>query len=198
MPVWASPVAAQPTPVEVAAPGTVATAAAVPAVLRASFVQERRLPGFRSALRSEGEVLLVRGEGLRWRTREPFPSTLIVRGNRMWFRDAADRRQDVAEGGHVAGLVQELLGALLSGDRAALSTRFRVREAPPVREGAWALALEPIAAPLDTLYAQIELSGAEHVERIVLHERNGAKTTIDFAGTRVQAEVGDAERRALD
>lgn len=171
---------------------------AAPAVLRATFAQERHLAGFRHPLRSEGEVLLVRGEGLLWRTRTPFPSTLIVRDGRMSFRDGEGRRQDIADGGHVAGLVQELLGALLSNDRAALAKRFIVLEKPPMREGGWALTLEPKAPPLNGLYSHIELSGEAHVEHLVLHERNGSKTAIQFFDTRIETAIGTREHRALD
>ncbi|MGL6289870.1 MAG: LolA family protein [Silanimonas sp.] len=167
-------------------------------MLRASFAQERRIAGFRHPLRSEGEVLLVRGEGLRWHTRAPFPSTLLVRDGRLWLRDADGRRQDIADGGHVATLVQELLGALLSGDRAALATRFTVSDAAAPRDGAWALALVPKGEPLASLYGHIDILGSTHVERLTLQERGGARTTIHFHDTRVQAQAGDAERRALD
>lgn len=169
-----------------------------PAVLRASFSQERVLPGFRRPLRSEGEVLLVRGEGLRWRTLAPFPSTLVVRDGRMAFRDAEGRTQPVDDGGHVAGLVQELLDALLSADRTALATRFTLAEMPPPRPSAWALRLVPKGAPLSGLYERIEVVGEAHVERIDLHESSGARTTIRLHDTRVQATAGDAERRALE
>lgn len=168
------------------------------AVLRASFSQERVLPGFSRPLRSEGEVLLVRGEGLRWRTLAPFPSTLVLRDGRMALRDADGRTQAVDDGGHVAGLVQALLDALLSADRAALATRFTVSELPPPRPSAWALGLVPKGAPLDAIYARIEVVGEAHVERIELHEANGGRTTIRFHDTRVQATAGDAERRALE
>lgn len=168
------------------------------AVLRASFAQERVLRGFRRPLRSEGDVLLVRGEGLRWRTRAPFPSTLIVRDGRMAFRDAEGRTQAVDDGGHVAGLVQALLDALLAADRAALATRFTVSDLPPPRPSAWALGLVPKGAPLDAIYTRIEVVGEVHVERIELHEANGGRTTIRFHDTRVQATAGEAERRALE
>ena len=168
------------------------------AVLRASFAQERVLPGFRRPLRSEGDVLLVRGEGLRWRTLAPFPSTLVVRDGRMAFRDAEGRTQAVDDGGHVAGLVQALLDALLSADRDALATRFTVSELPPPRPSAWALGLVPKGAPLDAIYARIEVVGEAQVERIELHEANGGRTTIRFHDTRVQATAGEAERRALE
>lgn len=171
---------------------------AAPAVLRATFAQERHLAGFRHPLRSEGEVLLVRGEGLRWQTRKPFPSTLIVRDGRMSFRDGEGPRQDIADGGHVAGLVQELLGALLSNDRAALAKRFTVRKKPPMREGGWALTLEPKAPPLTGLYSHIDLSGETHVERLVLHERSGSRTTIHFFDTRIETAIGALEHRVLD
>lgn len=185
------------TGVRAGAPQATAAAGA-PAVLRASFVQERRIAGFRHPLRSEGEVLLVRGEGLRWHTRAPFASTLIVRDGRMWLRDADGRRQDISEGGHVAALVQELLGALLSGDRAALATRFTVSEAAAPREGAWAIALVPKGEPLASLYDRIDILGSAHVERLTLQERGGASTTIRFDDTQVQAQASDAERHALD
>lgn len=175
-------------------------AAEAPAVLRADFVQERWIEGFRHPLRSEGEVLLVRGEGLRWETRAPFPSLMIVRGHRMLLRDREGREQPIAgqAGSRVPALVQGLLGALLAGDRVALAERFAMRDAPAPREGAWALELRPREPLLASLYVGIDVSGAAHVEQLVLRERSGARTTIRFANTQVRAVVGETERRALD
>jgi hypothetical protein len=116
----------------------------------------------------------------------------------MAFRDAEGRTQAVDDSGHVAGLVQELLDALLSADRSTLATRFTLAEMPAPRPSAWALRLVPKGAPLSGLYERIEVVGETHVERIDLHESSGARTTIRLHDTRVQATVGDAERRALE
>lgn len=183
----------------VATPPT-GTASTAPAVLRADFVQERWIDGFRHPLRSEGEVVLVHGEGLRWETRTPFPSVMIIRGERMLIRDREGREREMAEntGANLPALVHSLMGALLTGDRVALGQRFTVIEAPAPREGAWALALRPQERLLASLYVGIDVQGAEHVEQLVLRERSGARTTIRFANTQVAAIVGEAERRALD
>ena len=177
-----------------------ATASPPPALLRARFEQERHVPGFNKPLRSSGEVLMIRGEGLRWETTAPFPSVMIVRGDTMRVRDAQGREQRVGEGGGAAvpRLLQDLLGALLAKDRVALARHFDVEGEPTDDGSAWRMRLVPKAGPLANLYQRIEVEGTTHVERIELHGRDGGRTLLRFHDTRVAASADDAERRALD
>jgi len=185
-------------------PATEPAASALPvspaAVLRAGFVQERWLPGFRQPLRSEGELLLVRGEGLRWEVRAPFPSTTILQRGRLRLRDAEGREQapGAEAGAGLARLLQSLLEALLSADRKALAEHFVVEEAPAPREGTWALVLTPSDPLLAAAFRRIVVEGAAQVERLRLEEREGAEVRLRFHDTRTLPVAGDAERRALD
>lgn len=185
-------------------PATEPAASALPvspaAVLRAGFVQERRLPGFRQPLRSEGELLLVRGEGLRWEVRAPFPSTTILQHGRLRLLDAGGREQapGAEAGAGLARLLQSLLEALLSADREALAEHFVVEEAPAPREGTRGLVLTPSDPLLAAAFRRIEVEGAEHVEALRLEEREGAEVRLRFHDTRTLPVAGDAERRALD
>ena len=189
---------------EGAAPASTASTAprppTPPTVLRAGFEQERHIPGFAKPLRSAGEVLMIRGEGLRWETRAPFPSVMIVRGDTMRVRDAQGREQRVGEGAGAAvpRLVQELLEALLAKDRAALARHFKVEGESAADGRLWRIRLVPNSAPLVNLYEGIEVEGTTHVERIELHGRDGGRTLLRFNETRVSANASDAERRALD
>ena len=179
---------------------TVGIAHAETTVLRAGFEQERHIPGFTKPLRSAGEVLMIRGEGLRWETRTPFPGVMIVRGDTMRVRDAQGREQRVGEGAGAAvpRLVQELLEALLAKDRAALERHFDIEGEPAADGSAWRMRLVPVAAPLASLYARIDVEGMQHVERITLEARDGGRTLLRFKDTQVSASAGNAERRALD
>lgn len=178
---------------------TAQQAASDVAVLRARFVQMRTVDGFRHPLRSEGEVLLVRGAGLRWEVHAPFRSVTIVHGGRLRLIDAEGRTQDLGEdtGASVSALMQSLLDALLSADRVALAKRFEVAEVPP-RSGAWALVLTPKERVLAQVFRGIDVEGSTHVERIRLRERSGAEAIITFHDTRTQPAAGEAERRAFE
>ncbi|MGL5178061.1 MAG: outer membrane lipoprotein carrier protein LolA, partial [Aeromonas veronii] len=49
----------------------------------ARFEQERQISGLTQALRSSGELLLVKGKGLWWQQQKPFPLTLTLTPTRM-------------------------------------------------------------------------------------------------------------------
>lgn len=170
------------------------------AVLRTGFVQERRLPGFRQPLRSEGKLLLVRGEGLRWEVQVPFPSTTILQRGRLRLLDAEGREQasGAEAGASLARLLQSLLEALLSADRKALAVHFVLEEAPAPREGAWALVLTPVDPLLATVFRRIEVEGAAQVESLRLEEREGVEVLLRFHDTRTLPVAGETERRAFD
>jgi hypothetical protein len=92
-------------------------------------------------------------------------------------------------------LVNELMFALLAGDLAALSQRFKVEGELQGAQG-WKLQLTPTDALLAGQFAGITLEGDRHVKAVRLAERNGDATQIRFGAVRSATALSpEAARR---
>lgn len=148
-------------------------------VLRGAFEQRKSIRGFRNPLLSRGEFVVARQRGVLWRTREPFPSTLVVTRERVLSRNAdgtVARRLQASEEPAVRA-VSETLFALMAADLVTLAQRFQIDgELGPA--GNWRLALLPRDAALARWLQRVELEGDRHLRAVRLHELNGDQTQI--------------------
>lgn len=157
---------------------------AAPAAIEGAFTQQKQVKGFKRPLVSEGTFTVRRGEGVRWVTTAPFASELVVgakeivstQGGAQVFR--LDGEKEPA-----ARLITQLLFAFLSGELKTLEAHFDVAEAKASDAG-WTLSLMPKAGPLGKVLERVELSGADFVQGVVLHEANGDVTRLSLTGTR--------------
>ena len=147
-------------------------------VLRGEFVQERTLAGFAKPLRSSGHFVAARGRGVLWVTQSPFPGELVITEDAI--RERVDGSESmVVDASREPALqqVNRVLLALLQGDLAALREQFRVagQDDP---EG-WILALTP-QPPLSEAIGEIELGGNTQVNVVIIRERNGDLSRVEF------------------
>jgi hypothetical protein len=171
-----------------------------PAVLRGEFEQVKQLQGFRNPLRSRGAFVLARGRGVIWDTREPFPSSLVVTGDKVMERleDGSERLVLDGAASPDASLVNALLLALVGGDLDALARQFELNASVP-DEGDWSLDLVPRDAALRQVFERIALSGDRHVHRVRLQERSGDVSEIRFLQLRAEpVTLGPEEAARLD
>lgn len=153
-------------------------------VLRGEFSQEKRVKGFRNPLRSSGAFLLSRDKGVVWSTRAPFASTLVLTSAQLSVRQADGSRQALAGGtGRAAALANSLMLALVAGDVATLSNRFKLTETLRP-DGTWTLQLVPREAAMRKAITRIELSGATQVTAVRIEEAGGDRTDLVFTGLR--------------
>lgn len=170
-----------------------------PAVLRGEFEQRKHLTGFRNPLRSSGRFVVARERGAIWETTHPFPSTVVVTGDRILSR-AEDGSQDVLldTSGSNQSAAGAMLVALLAGDIDALEEMFDLQESPS-SEGLWQLRLIPRQAGMRQVVSRIELRGDRYVRHVILHEQDGSKTEIDFLSpVQTPASLTRAESELLD
>jgi hypothetical protein len=171
-----------------------------PAVLRGEFEQIKQLQGFRNPLRSRGAFVLARGRGVIWDTREPFPSSLVVTGDKVLERleDGSERLVLDGAASPDASLVNALLLALVGGDVDALAHQFELSATVP-DEGDWTLRLVPRDAALRQVFERIALSGDRHVHQVRLQERSGDVSEIRFLQLRAEpATLSPEEAARLD
>lgn len=150
-------------------------------VLRGGFEQEKNIAGFKNPLRSQGRFLVARKQGVVWTTLKPFPSEVVITGDRILSRQRDGSTRVEVDGREQPALrsVNAMMFALVSGDVAALSSRFETTvQARP--DNGWTLSLKPRSATLAKAFSRIVLSGDRYVREVDIEEANGDRTHLRF------------------
>ncbi|HHQ4763396.1 TPA: outer membrane lipoprotein carrier protein LolA [Aeromonas veronii] len=142
----------------------------------ARFDQERQISGLTQALRSSGELLLVKGKGLWWQQQKPFPLTLTLTPTRMVQQLPGQPAQTLDSPQLLE--FSNLMLALFDPSEAALDNYFRHKLASEGEE--WTLTLEPIRSPLDKVFASLVLKGRHELASLAIHDKQGDVTLIRF------------------
>lgn len=142
----------------------------------ARFEQERQISGLTQALRSSGELLLVKGQGLWWQQQKPFPLTLTLTPTRMVQQLPGQPAQTLDSPQLLE--FSNLMLALFDPSEAALDNYFRHKLASEGEE--WTLTLEPIRSPLDKVFASLVLKGRHELASLAIHDKQGDVTQIHF------------------
>ena len=165
-------------------------------VIRAHFDQTRTIKDLPQPLRSQGQMLIARDQGLLWDQTSPFPMQLLLDDKRMVQVINGQPPQIItAENNPQMFQFNHLLRALFQADRKVLEQNFRVEFADK-GEGRWTLRLTPTTTPLDKIFNTIDLAGQTYLESIQLNDKQGDRT--DIALTKHQltpAQLTDDERQ---
>ena len=147
-------------------------------VVRAHFEQTRTIKDLPQPLRSQGEMLIARDQGLLWDQKAPFPMLLMLDDTRMVQQVNGQPAQVVtAENNPQMFQFNHLLRGLFQADRKTLEQNFRL-DFQDKGEGRWSLRLTPTTTPLDKIFASIDLAGQTYLEAITLNDKQGDLTTI--------------------
>ena len=147
-------------------------------VIRAHFDQTRTIKDLPQPLRSQGQMLIARDQGLLWDQTSPFPMQLLLDDKRMVQVINGQPPQIItAENNPQMFQFNHLLRALFQADREVLEQNFRVEFADK-GEGRWTLRLTPTTTPLDKIFNTIDLAGQTYLESIQLNDKQGDRTDI--------------------
>ncbi|HDJ9156880.1 TPA: outer membrane lipoprotein carrier protein LolA [Escherichia coli] len=147
-------------------------------VIRAHFDQTRTIKDLLQPLRSQGQMLIARDQGLLWDQTSPFPMQLLLDDKRMVQVINGQPPQIItAENNPQMFQFNHLLRALFQADRKVLEQNFRVEFADK-GEGRWTLRLTPTTTPLDKIFNTIDLAGKTYLESIQLNDKQGDRTDI--------------------
>lgn len=169
-------------------------------VLRGEFSQEKQMAGFNNPLRSQGSFLLARERGVVWTTLKPFPSEMVLTGDRILSRQRDGSRRIELDGRQQPALrsVNAMMFALMSGDVQALSASFQV-EAELLPGDGWRLRLTPRPGMLAKAFTALRLSGDRYVREVEIEEANQDRTTIRFSAlSETPAQLSAEEGRRFD
>ncbi|MFB2874980.1 outer membrane lipoprotein carrier protein LolA [Aeromonas jandaei] len=158
----------------------------------ARFEQERQISGLTQALRSSGELLLVKGKGLWWQQQKPFPLTLTLTPTRMVQQLPGQPAQTLDSPQLLE--FSNLMLALFDPSEAALDNYFRHKLASEGEE--WSLTLEPIRSPLDKVFASLVLKGRHELASLAIHDKQGDVTLIRFVDWQLKTLPLSAEEQS--
>ncbi|HAJ6531188.1 TPA: outer membrane lipoprotein carrier protein LolA [Escherichia fergusonii] len=165
-------------------------------VIRAHFDQTRTIKDLPQPLRSQGQMLIARDQGLLWDQTSPFPMQLLLDDKRMVQVINGQPPQIItAENNPQMFQFNHLLRALFQADRKVLEQNFRVEFADK-GEGCWTLRLTPTTTPLDKIFNTIDLTGQTYLESIQLNDKQGDRTDIALTQHQLTpAQLTDDERQ---
>ncbi|EOT8832886.1 outer membrane lipoprotein carrier protein LolA [Escherichia fergusonii] len=165
-------------------------------VIRAHFDQTRTIKDLPQLLRSQGQMLIARDQGLLWDQTSPFPMQLLLDDKRMVQVINGQPPQIItAENNPQMFQFNHLLRALFQADRKVLEQNFRVEFADE-GEGRWTLRLTPTTTPLDKIFNTIDLAGKTYLESIQLNDKQGDRTDIALTQHQLTpAQLTDDERQ---
>ena len=166
-------------------------------VVRAHFEQIRTIKDMPQPLRSQGEMLIARDNGLLWDQKAPFPMTLLLDDKRMVQAINGQPPQTITAENNPQMFLNNAptYMPMFQADRKVLEENFRV-DFKDLGEGRWSLVLTPVTTPLDKIFSTLDLKGAIYLESIRLNDKQG--DTTDIALSRHQltpARLTDAERQ---
>ncbi len=165
-------------------------------VIRAHFDQTWTIKDLPQPLRSQGQMLIARDQGLLWDQTSPFPMQLLLDDKRMVQVINGQPPQIItAENNPQMFQFNHLLRALFQADRKVLEQNFRVEFADK-GEGRWTLRLTPTTTPLDKIFNTIDLAGKTYLESIQLNDKQGDRTDIALTQHQLTpAQLTDDERQ---
>ena len=148
---------------------------------RAEFEQEKKLKVFKKPVRSSGVLLFERPDRMRWETRTPFRSLLVVNGAKVakfeWV-DGKRRALKLGRGADALLVAMRRLRAWFTGEFDEKTFSVEVKEKPAIQ-----LILRPKEKALRARIDRIEFFPAKDLksmQRVVIVEAKGDVTTLRF------------------
>lgn len=162
-------------------------------VQHARFEQTRQVSGLTKPLVSSGELLLARGQGLWWHQLKPFELTLTLTPSRM-VQQMPGQPAQVLDNPQLLEF-SHLMLALFAPTEASLGHYF-THQLVSQGQSAWTLTLLPKQAPLDKVFAKLELSGEQGFRALAIYDKQGDVTRLQFTDWQVHPLPLSAEEQA--
>jgi Outer membrane lipoprotein carrier protein LolA len=164
-------------------------------VVRGKFLFDKYLAGVKRPLRSSGDFVYARKQGLLWHTRKPFDSELIMTGIRLVQRDDGKIVTMLNASSQPAVRVfADLLQALLALNVTQLQKTFELYgQKDAVR---WELGLRTRGKSM-SVFSDATLGGRTLLETIELRESNGDRTEVSFQELTLGHELSASEKSSF-
>lgn len=165
-------------------------------VLRGAFAHQRHLSEMPQPLTASGNFVFARELGVYWRTLQPFESELVLSERGVIQRDeGAESLRISAQEQPGVRVLADIFLALFTLDVRSMEASF---ELYAMSQGErWLVGLKPRSTALAHVFDRATLSGAQHVEQIVLTDARGDRTVIELRDIQIATAPPDAQTRAL-
>lgn len=164
-------------------------------VVRANFVQHKKLASLNKTYVSKGTVVFTKNSGVLWQIQSPVKADLIVTSKKVVQKTQRTYSQievDKTPYGSVATMFLQLM----SGNETALAKNFNVVSAnySPTK---WNVSLTPKSGLFKKLFVKVDVQGQRYVDQIVIQEQANNSTTIRFSQQTAQPQTLTAAENAL-
>lgn len=154
-----------------------------PKILEGSFNQEKYIATLDTTLISTGVFTYRRDKSIRWEILEPIHNQLLMTPSAISSK--AENRELMrldANSNPVAQVISEIFFAVLTADWEKLAPHFEL--SGTVEGLLWHAVLLPLDPAVAQIFSRVELKGQTLLEKIVLHEKSGDRTTIHLVNQR--------------
>lgn len=142
-----------------------------------SFVQQKYLQVVDASLESSGVFDYERGKSIRWEILEPIQSELVMTPTGVSSKQNGEELLQLDTSANpAAAALGEIFFAVLTADWEILESYVELSGS--IDGDNWHAVLEPLDQSARLVFTRVELSGSGLLEKIVLHESSGDRTTI--------------------
>ena len=142
-----------------------------------SFVQQKYLQVVDTSLESSGVFDYERGKSIRWEILEPIQSELLMTPTGVSSKQNGEELLQLDTSANpAAAALGEIFFAVLTADWEILESYVELSGS--IDGDNWHAVLEPLDQSARLVFTRVELSGSGLLEKIVLHESSGDRTTI--------------------
>lgn len=143
------------------------------------FIQQKYLQAVDASLQSSGVFDFERGKSVRWEILEPIHSKLLMTAEGISGSDNGETLLQLeASANPAVAALGEIFFAVLTSDWATLENRVELSGS--IEGENWHAVLHPKDESTRLVFTRLELFGSQLLEKIVLHENNGNRTTIQL------------------
>lgn len=157
------------------------------ALVAGDFNQQRTVPGLTQALRSKGNFIYWRGQGIYWNTQQPYPQAITYSRNKTTLWQAPGIAFAGKNSGSRDHHFRRLLLALFSFDRVQLDEQFHSQW--QINDKHWQLNLRPKNPITRRAIDSASLSGTDFIEQLQIVTSNGEQLLIEFSQNRKLAQA---------
>ena len=173
-----------------AAAAEIDRAATAMAGTEAQFTQRFTPKGFKNSQVESGSVIFGTLPMMRWSYARPEVKVFVFDGQHSWFYVPAEKQVTISD---LDDQKRSELPFLLIGDPAARERYFAMREA--TRGGAVTVTLQPRSAAAMIRTINVTIAPDTHLmQRVDYMDREGNRTTFDFAGYQHRSVTADLFR----
>jgi len=165
-------------------------AAAAMAGTEAQFTQRFTPKGFKNSQAESGSVIFGTLPMMRWSYARPEVKVFVFDGRHSWFYVPAEKQVTISD---LDDQKRSELPFLVIGDPAARDRHFAMRET--TRGGAVMVTLQPRSAAAMIRTITVTIARDTHlIQRVDYTDREGNRTTFDFAGYQRRSVTADLFR----